>query len=97
MRYERAPQLVALAIRLQSSPSGLTLDDIRSELSVSPILRRYSRSRGTMTFLSCLRRVDGAVDLDGSASPAMKSVAEPQFRHFIGVPQSNFDLAKTRA
>ena len=35
MYYERAQQLVELAIRLQGSPSGLTLDDIQSEFSVS--------------------------------------------------------------
>ena len=35
MYYERAQQLVELAIRMQGSPSGLTLDDIQSEFSVS--------------------------------------------------------------
>ena len=35
MRYERATDLIRLAIRLQASHGGLTLDDIRDDFRVS--------------------------------------------------------------
>ena len=35
MRYERTENLVRLAVRLQGTPGGLTLDDIQSDFSVS--------------------------------------------------------------
>ena len=35
MRYERLQDIVRLAIRLQGSLGGLTLDDIRADFSVS--------------------------------------------------------------
>ena len=35
MRYERIENLVRLAVRLQGTPGGLTLDDIQADFSVS--------------------------------------------------------------
>ena len=35
MRYERAKDIVRLAMRLQSSRGGMTLDDVRTEFSIS--------------------------------------------------------------
>ena len=35
MRYERLKDIVSLAIRLQGTRGGMTLDDIQQELSVS--------------------------------------------------------------
>ena len=35
MRYERIENLVRLAVRLQGTPGGLTLDDIEADFSVS--------------------------------------------------------------
>ena len=35
MRYERVKDVVRLAMRLQGARGGLTLDDIRTEFSIS--------------------------------------------------------------
>ena len=35
MRYERLKDIVRLAVRMQGAVAGLTLDDIRADLSVS--------------------------------------------------------------
>ena len=35
MRYERAKDVVRLAMRLQGSRGGMTLDDVRTEFSIS--------------------------------------------------------------